>query len=390
MTNKEIEIYLNHLKQNEFDFKNQNKTLSSQQTEIGSFNIRLILNQISVCLKSIYDFSCLIILLKFNKSAFENKNVVYTAKNLCTEINGEFEDRIVKPIFTSNIIFISHAKEYVIDKISKQRVFNLGGLVKLLSKLLFRKHSSMMRSFLSYKRVNDIILKNLNGNNVLTLCYYDLNGLSLVFSDYRHQIKLIEVQHGSIINYPPYAKPAPVKIADVFYVKNKPTIDYLKSYLCLNYPSEYRLIPYPKGNRKYVAGLHVFYASTIEFNGLHPVFINFLESTTHSNLHIIVRLHPREREKESIFKDQLDRFNVNFEFDRSRNWLENNRIENLIVVSPWSSSIEDSYDNGFVTVTIDPVGRERYKHLLDNEKCYYSENLNQTIDSICKKSKIKM
>ena len=109
------------------------------------------------------------------------------------------------------------------------------------------------------------------------LWFYDLNSLSLIFSEYRSRVNLIEVQHGSIINYPPYVKAAPVKIADLFYVKNQSTIDYLKTHLCANFPAEYKLIPYPQNSRKFVPGLHLFYASTVEFNGLHPVSLDFLK-----------------------------------------------------------------------------------------------------------------
>jgi hypothetical protein len=45
------------------------------------------------------------------------------------------------------------------------------------------------------------------------------------------------------------------------------------------------------------------------------------------------------------------------------------------VIYPWSYTLEDAYDNGFTAITIDPVGKERYSHLIDGERFYYSDDL---------------
>jgi len=379
---KEIELYIVKLQADELNFKNQNKppeaiNNSSRKSDF-SRDIRLISNIIF----SFADFISFIISLKINNSRFSNKRIVYTADNFCTNNNGVLEDRVVKPLALDNIIFINQSKEKRLKKVNNQRVYNLGGVVKLLSMIFYKKNSRLMRIFRSYCFVNNTILKNLRGNEVYMLWFYDMNSLSMVFSKYRANIKLIEVQHGSIINYPPYVKPAPVKIADLFYVKNQPTIDYLETHLCLNHPSEYRLIPYPKGDRVFVPGIHILYASTVEFNGLHPVMKKFLSEKNRPDIHLIVRLHPRERDKENLFKEQLNDFNINYEFDHSKNWLEGNKIENLIVISPWSSSIEDSFDNGYITIIIDPVGKKRFEHIIDEKRCFYSDNIERTIEII--------
>ena len=103
---------------------------------------------------------------------------------------------------------------------------------------------------------------------------------------------------------------------------------------------------------------------------------------TIKDLHVVVRLHPREREKEQIFAEELSQYEVQYDFDHSKNWLEGNKINNLIVISPWSSTLEDAYDNGFTSVTIDQVGKERYKHLLDGIRFFYSDNLVKTLSEI--------
>jgi len=386
MTLKEIEQYLKILQKEELDFKLHSGTESSNTLTVRT-DTKLRMKAILFMIRSLAEYFLLLIKISFIPSFTKDKRIVYTSKNLCTEVNGILEDRIVKYLFTDNLIFVNHQKNQYIHKINDSKVYNIGGVVNLLRLCTNRKRSGLMRTFLAYRLVNDSIVKRLNGNEVFTLCFYDLNGLSLAYSNHRDRMRLCEVQHGSIINYPPYVKPSPIQIADVFCVKNQPTIDYLKNHLCQHYDPEYRLIPYPKGNWEYVPGIHLLYASTVEFNGLHPVFREFLDQNKDEDLHVIVRLHPREREKEELFRGQLSKYVVNFEFDRSKNWLDGNRIENLIVVSPWSSTIEDAYDNGLTTIIIDPVGKARYAHLIEGEYCVYSDDLTSTLAGLsCEES----
>lgn len=382
MNNIEIEIYLNELQRSEFEFKNKNNAISINSiTPKKADNLRLF-KVLLFIIRSMVDYCQLLYKLRFSRSSFSGKRFVFTARNLCTEADGFLEDRIVKPLFSDNVVWINHSKEYFLDQINRSKVYNVGGVVKFLSLCRNISASRLMQIFLAYRMVNDSLVRNLDNNEVYTLCYYDLNGLSLAFSSHREKFRLFEVQHGSIINYPPYVMPSPIQIADVFYVKNRPTIEFLKNHLCKGYDPEYRLIPYPKCDRTYVPGIHLFYASTVEFNGLHPVFMNFLANNIEEKLHLIVRLHPREREKEHVFHDQLSKYDVDFEFDRSENWLVGNEITNMIVVSPWSSAIEDAYDNGFTAIIIDPVGKKRYSHLLDNKRCFYSDDLAKTLNNL--------
>lgn len=376
---KEIEKYILELQTDELKFKNQDYQASYESTVRPGRDLLGNLRLVRYIFLSIVDYVLLYMLVRLNKNYIKEKKIVFTAKNFCTEENGVLEDRIVKPLFTLGIIFINQSKEIRLTRVNCQKVYNLGGLVKLISHLLFHEDTRLMRIFRSYRLINDSLMRHLNGSELYMLWFYDLNSLALIFSKYRSRIKLIEVQHGSIINYPPYVKPAPTRIADVFYVKNQPTIDYLKSHLCAIYPSEYKLIPYPKLDRKYVPGLHILYASTVEFNGLHPVFRDFLARNTDQTLHVIVRLHPREREKEAMFTEELSQYKIQFEFDHSKNWLAGQNIDNMIVISPWSSIIEEASDNGFQTIVIDEAGRIRYKHLIERSLCTYSGNLLETL-----------
>lgn len=373
----EIETYIKALIEDELNFKNSGwSTETRPDTEIQPIFFRFI-RFFNLLLFSIFDFARLYMRVRFNKNSLKNKRFVYTARNFCNLVDGKLVDRVVKPLFTDNIIFINPSKEILLDEINGQKVYNLGILVKLLS-FFYRAPVQFMNIFKAYCWVNDAIIRNLAHQEIYILWFYNLNSLSVIFSRFRENITLIEVQHGSMVNYPPYAKPAPVKIADIFYVKNQPTIEYLKTHLCLNHPAEYRLIPYPKGNRKFVPGIHILYASTVEFNGLHPIMQKFLDNFHSADLHLIIRLHPRERDKESLFVEQMMPYKVDYRFDHSENWLEDAKIANLVVISPWSSTIEDAYDNGFQTIIIDPVGRERYQHLIDALHCFYSNDLSRT------------
>ena len=379
----EIEVYIEKLVKEEFNFK-RNISLSNQEGEFYNKNlIYYYLKILKVIAVSIKDFFYLKFLLLFFPSFFTNKHIVYTAKNFCSvDEKGNLEDRILKPIMKDNIIFINYGKEYLIKKINGESVFNIGGIVKVKSFFIRRKFSNRMRIFKAYQNINNKILKNLNNNFVYTLCFYDLNGFSLSFSMYRNKITLVEVQHGSVINYPPYREPSPIKIADIFYVKNEATKLYIKNNLSKNFPANYKLIPYPKSNLAYKEGIHILYASTVEFNGFHPVFIKFLESNKLNNITVRVRLHPRERNNEPVFKSVLEQHNIEFEFDESKNWIESNTIKNLIVISPWSSVIEDSFDNDYQTIIIDEVGKKRFNHLIDNKKCYFSKDIVETLELI--------
>ncbi len=382
LTNSSIEAYLTRLRDDELAFKEQQSTLPNPLEHRASHSLWDYCSRAAFFLRSILECFILACVLTWYGVIRANKRLVYTARNFCTERDGKLQDRIVTFLPTSTLVFVNPSKEYALNTINGKRVYNVGGPVKLLSRLNYRKDSEIMSTFRAHRLVNDAILCAFRGREVYTLCYYGLNGLSLAFSRHRQRIQLIEVQHGSIINYPPYVAPAPVKIADVFYVKNEATIQFLQSHLCRDYPSEYRLFPYPKKARHVVPGLHVLYASTVEFNGLHPVFVKFISSYHGRDLSLTLRLHPRERDKEAVFVRQLSGCSVPFTFDRSQNWLEANEIENLIVISPWSSTLEDAYDNGFVAISIDPVGRKRFQHLIDGSRFFYSDDLAATIEGI--------
>lgn len=374
----EIEEYIKKIADDELRYKNPaGSTAGSRQDENQSINFIKLFNIVKIIVYSIFDFAQLYLKVRFGGNSFKNKNIVYTTEYFCHWVDGKLTDRVLKPLQLDNVVYINTSREKVLVSIDNQKVYNIGGLARVLSFFYLNKNGSM-RGFLAFTAINDLIIRNLKGNHVFMTLFYNVNGLSLVFSKFRKHITLIEVQHGSMVNYPPYAKPAPIRIADVFYVKNQPTIEYLKIHLCLNFPAEYRLLPYPQQKRELLPGIHFLYASTVEFNGLHPVLKQFLTNFQRDDFYLIIRLHPREKDKETLFVEQMKLYKTHYRFDHSENWLDGTNISNLVVVSPWSSIIEDAYDNGFQTIIIDPLGRERYQHLIDNQRCFYSDNLLKT------------
>ncbi len=384
MTVTSIEKYIEELAQEELLFKNG---LEPEATVVnGKKNkLQVLSSSFLFILKCVVDFFVLHFNLLFEKN--KNKKIVFTNYNFCTIENGKYEDRIFKPLFTEDIIFINQSKEIYISKINNQKVYNLGGITKVL-KFFFFKYSSKMQYFKSFQFINDTVFRRFRSKEIFLVFFYDLNNLSIVFSKHRPKLHLTEVQHGSMINYPPYAKPSKSKVIDTFYVKNVPTIHYLQEHLCKNFTCEYKIIPYPKKEMSYQEGTHILYASTVDFNGFHPAFTHFLATNKLPNLHIKIRLHPRERtpEKEILFRKELDKYTINYTFDNSKNWVEANSIQNLVVISPWSSCIEDSFDNNLKSIVIDTAGKERYKHLIDGKMCYFSRDIENILLEIAKQN----
>lgn len=373
LDNHKIEQYIIKLRADERAFIDV-AVDSSQREELSVNNLKARSIALFFILRSLIDFFQLKFMLLFK--SFRDKRIVYTSSNFSTTEKGVVEDRIVKPLFTDNIIFINQSKEVYIPKMNRQKVYNVGGVAKLLS-FFSKAKNPMMQHFEGHQKVNRWLLSGFQDKEIYLMYYYELNSLSIIFSNFRSKLKLIEVQHGSMINYPPYVQPAPVKVIDVFYVKNKPTIDYLKEHLCRGFECEYHLIPYPKNATIYKEGVSILYASTLELNGLHPVFLDFLKNTNHKDLTVKIRLHPREQnpETEQKFTEQMGSCGIAFMFDTSKNWLEATSESNLIVISAWSSILEEAFDNGFKAITIDAMGAKRFNYLLGYENFIFAQEL---------------
>ena len=362
--------------------ESQTKEFTSKSTNsisVKKSKLITIFSNIHRILKSLYDLVCLIVRLRFNNTV--KHNIIYTGEGICLKVQGQYRDRILENLALENIIYINRGRDTIIKSINGIKTYNIGGVVKLLTFVLKFTNKKRFSTYYAYKIVNNSILKFAKNPKVFSLLYYNLNGLSLVFSKHRSKIQLIEVQHGAIINFPAYSEPSEIKIADIFYVKNQGTINYLKERLNKNFKDiEYRMLPYPKRKTEYKEGKHILYASTIEFNGIHPVFMEYLtELTQDDKVTVYVRLHPREKNKKELFENQLKNIKSNIIFDDSKNWLESNTVKNLIVVSPWSSVIEDAVDNGYRAIILEELGKNRFSYLIDNKNVIFADNLEKII-----------
>ncbi len=332
--------------------------------------------QALIAFRSVWDVICLIMQLLRDRRRRNASRIVFTQRAFCfVDADNELQDRIARPLVGESSIFVNQSKSERIDRINGQRVFNTGGAVQLLRRTVFRHLSSDLSAFVAYRLINDIVLRFANGREVLSLCFYDMNGLSLAFSRFRSRFVLSEVQHGSIINFPPYEIPSPIRLADRYYVKNEATVGFLKGHLCRDFCCDYVVFPIAPRQAVRSDHLNVLYASTIEFNGLHPVFLEYLQDVDYGAVNIIIRLHPRERDQRDHFAAQLASVGAIYTFDDSPDWIEANPFEDLVVVSPWSSTLEDAHNIGLMAIAIDPVGRDRYAHLSGSPLFVYSERL---------------
>src|SRR5690554_2474009 len=208
MFNKEIEFLI--------DVQSKVKGFASSNSNHSKINpFKLFLNNFYRISISFIDFNLLIIRIIFNSS--KNYCFVYTGEGICFKVQGQYRDRILENLALENIIYINRGRDTIIKSINGIKTYNIGGMVKLVSYILKFSNKKRFSTYYAYKIVNNSILKFAKNPKVFSLLYYNLNGLSLVFSKHRSKIQLIEVQHGAIINFPAYSEPSEIKIADIFY-----------------------------------------------------------------------------------------------------------------------------------------------------------------------------
>ena len=97
-----------------------------------------------------------------------------------------------------------------------------------------------------------------------------------------------------------------------------------------------------------------------------------------SNVYVRVRLHPRQYNIENVFINQLKNIKANFEIHKLSNWYDN-LPSNCIVISPFSSVIEEAVNLNLYTLIIDKSGLKRFEHLIKTKYVFYSSNINQSI-----------
>lgn len=297
-------------------------------------------------------------------------SIVFVAKNLV------LYEKHLATMDLGRTLFIGYHQTEILDSFLDNRVLNIGLLVGM-AKRLTRRERSMLGDARLFSRIHRCIRPLMSGSRVFIPCYYDANGLALIMSDRRDLYEVIEVQHGGICNFEPYTRPVPFRVADRILVADNRTADYLKHHLCSRVPVEIDLMESEKPECVQRVDNEIpviLYCSSIEVGGVHEGFLSFLTSCDDkARPRLRVRLHPRELDRKDLFKDQLGDAGWDFDFDDSPDWLAGNPFVRLVVVTPWSSVVEEGVREGIRVVILDEFGRERFRDLIDDRTCWYED-----------------
>lgn len=311
-------------------------------------------------------FRNLIDLLKFLLK-FKHSKIIFTTPNIISYENF-FNERCLK-----NTSVLNYHTTKITNTFSGQKVYNIGFWSKIFNnKFLKRNRSSSTYKF--YK----LLLNFINYDEIFIPCYYDEVTFNLI--SICNNKKITEIQHGSIINFFPYSRPSPIKLVDEIFVNNIQTKNYLEEHLYKDFKAKVILKKDINLDSVKYCNLKedmILYCSSVEVNGIHPVLYKYLQKSNLFKLRI--RMHPRETSKK-IFSDQLDSINIKYDFDKFNDWKDNLNNYNLIVVTPWSSIAEESTDLSIKTIIIDKIGRDRFKHLIDDNVCMYTNDLKKILN----------
>jgi hypothetical protein len=282
-----------------------------------------------------------------------------------------------------NALLVSYHPTKRVSRVNGKRVYNIGILIGAISRLLGKKGVEDLVSISDM--VYRPIYRPLRGKTVYIPCFHDFNGYVLMFNVHRRKYRLVEVQHGGICNYFPFREPVSFPLVDKIYVNNLRTKRYLLEHLYRDVDVEISLkdrdaaVSERIDNDKPI----VLYCSTIELRGIHPVMLEFLRHDRYvDNYELVVRLHPREKGRKDAFVEQLSETKVHYRFDDSADWLIGNNYSRMIVISPWSSVLEQAYDNGIAAIVVDGLGRERFAEIIDGQILHYSDNLADILPSL--------
>lgn len=342
-------------------FKENHKYITSLNNNNNSVPIKkkTFILKLSIVLRNLIDL--LKFLLKFNHG-----KIIFTTPNITS-----YENFFLSRSFKNTSVLNYHTTK-IMNTFSGQKVYNIGFFAKFFNSRFIKRKESVS-TFKFYK----LLLNFINYDQIFIPCYYDEVTCNLIFICKKK--KITEVQHGSIINFFPYTRPSPIKLVDEIIVNNIQTKNYLEEHLYKDFKVNITLKNEMKLNPVKFCNLKenlILYCSSIEVKGIHPVLYNFLKN--HNRFKLRIRMHPRETSRE-IFNDQLNFKNINYDFDEFNDWKQNLNNYNLIVVTPWSSIAEESTDLSIKTIIIDKIGRDRFKHLIDDNVCIYTNDLKKYI-----------
>ena len=329
--------------------------------------------KVVILILSFVDFFSLI----FKSLSFGKKKtkIYFTHSSFIKKEGNKNVDVLYNEILdVKNSIFISYDKFNYFDKVNDVKVYNLAVIVRVLDFLNIIKSESKLKNFTRWKFITEQLTKILNENLIYIPAYSNETGLSLLFNKYRDNYTLIEMQHGSVVNYPPYSFISEIPLVDVFYYKDERSKMFLLQNLFAKHPPKMIIMQSKKLEFLPATAMkELLYISSFEYNGFHPVFEDFLK-TKPVNCHVRVRLHPRQNDIAQTFIQKLEENKINFTIDTSKYWYDLTPI-NTTVVSPFSSVIEEAVTAGLKTIIIDAVGATRFDYLIDGKNCIFSNNL---------------
>jgi len=328
---------------------------------------RPLLRKLTMAGRGLRDYCWLLVLAMGRRRV---TNVVFVTRGLV------LYERFFSKLDLESAVFINYHQTHLVESFAGSRVFNVGVFVGALKRVRLGG-TSLLRDVRLFGLVYLPIHRLLKGSKVYFPCYYDANGLALVFNDRRGDYELVEIQHGGICNFEPYSRPVSFRVADRIMVLDARTAAYLKNHLYKKADVNIEIIE--SGEARFTPRIDneipvILYCSTIEINGIHEKFLRFLNSCDMiASFNLRVRLHPREGDRKERFRRQLEELGVDFEFDDSSDWLAGNPFRRLIVVTPWSSVIEEAHREGIFSVILDDFGKQRFQDLIDGKLCWFAE-----------------
>jgi hypothetical protein len=316
------------------------------------------------------------ILLNIKYVSNNKNNFIFLTPNL---IN--YEKYFLSQPFNKNNIFINYHSTKYLAFIEKNKIYNIGILFYVITKF-FNRNIKLSSKIKNYQKFYIPKIFKYKLENVYFPSYYDLLCMSFILYEKRHY-KIIEVQHGSIIDFFPYNQISSFKLVDKVIVNNSRTIEFLKQNLYKKIEVDFEIKKSDTFNKIRLknSNFEILYCSSIETNGFHKNFKNYI-SKGKNHLKLKIRVHPREKNKIPQFIHELKSYKNSIEIDYNINWIENIQNNSLIIVTPWSSIAEEAYDLNIYIIIIDEVGKKRYNSIIDNKFCYFSENIEETIKTI--------
>ncbi len=294
-----------------------------------------------------------------------------------------------KPLFDINKNLILNLFSEIIENNQLQELINIKTFEKNLIKLL--TWEDLITKVLSKKKPKKIIL----------VCHYTISSFAILNSAIKFSIPIIEIQHGSIVNYPPYTVKLSLNefpIPDEFWSWDKESEVFAKHNLFHSKKviltenlwhkywesTDQSFISDQEKVLKNKAKIIILYTSVPELNGIPKIILQAIELSP-SNFEWWIRLHPREKDKVNNFKSQIKRLQQKriVQIDTPTTIPLPVVIDNInIHISSWSSSTIEVLNKNLPTIIIHEQGKARFSEYFNTSNFYFEKNDPKNIISL--------